>query len=209
MSTAHRHSSPTPKETRHALHQTRARSPRPRGLPRLAPARDRRRLAAFQARPSSKVRGVMIGMNVPYNFGGRSLPVDDIIRNCVELGISGVELRTQPVEAFLGAPPAPPAPPGRHRTHRPSRRPHRRPAPRSSASGGSRSPWTRSSRCARSSRTPASSSRSSKSTASSPCPTRWSITSSSSRRRSGPGRSRPRSPSPKPSGSAGSPTSTR
>ena len=68
-------------------------------------------VAAFQARAGSKVRGVMIGMNVPYNFGGRSLPVDDIIRNCVELGISGVELRTQPVEAFLGAPPVPPAPP--------------------------------------------------------------------------------------------------
>ena len=68
-------------------------------------------LAAFQTRPNSRVRGVMIGMNVPYNFGGRNVPVDDIIRNCVELGISGVELRTQPVEAFLGAPPAPPAPP--------------------------------------------------------------------------------------------------
>jgi len=65
------------------------------------------RLAAVQTRPNSKVRGVMIGMNVPYNFGGRTMPIDDIIRNCAELGISGVELRTQPVEAFLGAPPAP------------------------------------------------------------------------------------------------------
>jgi sugar phosphate isomerase/epimerase len=46
----------------------------------------------------------MIGMNVPYNFGGRTMPVDQIIQNCVELGISGVELRTQPVEAFLGVP---------------------------------------------------------------------------------------------------------
>jgi len=43
-------------------------------------------------------------MNVPYNFGGRSMPVDEIIQNCVQLGVSGVELRTQPVEAFLGAP---------------------------------------------------------------------------------------------------------
>ena len=64
-------------------------------------------VAAFQTRPGSKVRGVMIGMNVPYNFGGRNVPVDEIIRNCVELGISGVELRTQPVEAFLGAPASP------------------------------------------------------------------------------------------------------
>jgi sugar phosphate isomerase/epimerase len=46
----------------------------------------------------------MIGMNVPYNFGGRTMPVDQIIQNCVALGISGVELRTQPVEAFLGVP---------------------------------------------------------------------------------------------------------
>ena len=57
-----------------------------------------------QAKPNSKVRGVMIGMNVPYNFGGRSAPVDEIIEKCVELGVSGLELRTQPVEAFLGLP---------------------------------------------------------------------------------------------------------
>jgi sugar phosphate isomerase/epimerase len=61
-------------------------------------------VSAFQTRPNSKVRGVMIGMNVPYNFGGRNAPVDEIIRNCVQLGISGVELRPQPVEAFLGVP---------------------------------------------------------------------------------------------------------
>jgi len=59
---------------------------------------------AFQGKPNSKVRGVMIGMNVPYNFGGRSAPVDEIIDKCVQLGVSGVELRTQPVEAFLGLP---------------------------------------------------------------------------------------------------------
>jgi sugar phosphate isomerase/epimerase len=56
------------------------------------------------AKPNSVVRGVSIGMNVPYNFGGRNAPVDDIIGNCVALGISIVELRTQPVETFLGAP---------------------------------------------------------------------------------------------------------
>jgi sugar phosphate isomerase/epimerase len=57
-----------------------------------------------QSRPNSKVRGVMIGMNVPYNFGGRSAPIDEIIQKCVQLGVSGVELRTQPVEAYLGLP---------------------------------------------------------------------------------------------------------
>jgi sugar phosphate isomerase/epimerase len=59
---------------------------------------------AFQPKPDSKVRGVSIGMNVPYNFGGRTAPVDEIIDNCVKLGVSAVELRTQPVEAFLGVP---------------------------------------------------------------------------------------------------------
>ena len=57
-----------------------------------------------QAKPNSRVRGVMIGMNVPYNFGGRSAPIDEIIQKCVQLGVSGLELRTQPVEAYLGLP---------------------------------------------------------------------------------------------------------
>ena len=57
-----------------------------------------------QAKPNSRVRGVLIGMNVPYNFGGRSAPIDEIIQKCVQLGVSGVELRTQPVEAYLGLP---------------------------------------------------------------------------------------------------------
>jgi len=65
--------------------------------------------AAFQVKPNSKVRGVSIGMNVPYNFGGRTASVDEIIQNCVKLGVSAVELRTQPVEAFLGVPASPPA----------------------------------------------------------------------------------------------------
>jgi sugar phosphate isomerase/epimerase len=57
-----------------------------------------------QSKPNSKVRGVMIGMNVPYNFGGRSAPIDEIIQKCTQLGVSGLELRTQPVEAWLGLP---------------------------------------------------------------------------------------------------------
>ncbi len=65
------------------------------------------RLAAmFAAKPDSKWAGVQIGMNVPYNFGGRTAPVDEIIDKCVQLGVSGLELRTQPVEAFLGLPDA-------------------------------------------------------------------------------------------------------
>src|SRR6185295_15901390 len=52
----------------------------------------------------SKVAGVQIGLNVPYSFSNGSMSGDDILKNCVQLGISGVELRTQPVEIFLGAP---------------------------------------------------------------------------------------------------------
>jgi sugar phosphate isomerase/epimerase len=57
------------------------------------------------AKPNSKWAGVQVGMNVPYNFGGTPvLTSDQILEKCIELGISGVELRSQPVEAFLGVP---------------------------------------------------------------------------------------------------------
>ena len=59
------------------------------------------------AKPNSKWAGVQVGMNVPYNFGtGNYTTGDDIISRCVQLGISGVELRAQPVELFLGSPAA-------------------------------------------------------------------------------------------------------
>jgi sugar phosphate isomerase/epimerase len=60
--------------------------------------------AAAQAKPNSKVSGVQIGLNVPYSFGGMTMGGDEILQKCVQLGISGVELRSQPVEAFLGVP---------------------------------------------------------------------------------------------------------
>ena len=56
-------------------------------------------------KPNSKWSGVQVGMNVPYNFG--STPVltgDEILQKCIDLNVSGVELRAQPVEAFLGLP---------------------------------------------------------------------------------------------------------
>jgi sugar phosphate isomerase/epimerase len=56
-------------------------------------------------KPNSKVAGVQIGLNVPYSFASPIMSGDDILKNCVQLGLSGVELRTQPVEAFLGLPP--------------------------------------------------------------------------------------------------------
>lgn len=62
------------------------------------------RAAEAVARPNSKVAGVQLGINVPYSFGDGAMSGDDILKNCVALGVSGVELRTQPVEVFLGAP---------------------------------------------------------------------------------------------------------
>ena len=56
------------------------------------------------AKPNSKVAGVQLGLNVPYSFGGAFMESDEVLKNCVQLGLSGVELRTQPVEAFLGVP---------------------------------------------------------------------------------------------------------
>ena len=55
-------------------------------------------------KPNSRVAGVHIGLNVPYSFGGRTMPGDEILKNCQELNLSAVELRAQPVEAFLGMP---------------------------------------------------------------------------------------------------------
>ncbi len=67
------------------------------------------RAAEAQAsRPNSRFAGVQIGLNVPYSFGTEmkqsSMTGDDILRHCVALGLSAVELRSQPVEAFMGLP---------------------------------------------------------------------------------------------------------
>jgi sugar phosphate isomerase/epimerase len=62
---------------------------------------------AALAKPNSKWAGVQVGMNVPYNFGmGNYLSGDEILSRCIQLGVSGVELRMQPVELFLGSPAA-------------------------------------------------------------------------------------------------------
>jgi sugar phosphate isomerase/epimerase len=58
-------------------------------------------------KPNSKWAGVQVGMNVPYNFGtGNYTSGDEILQRCVQLGVSAVELRAQPVELFLGSPAA-------------------------------------------------------------------------------------------------------
>ena len=75
-------------------------------LPGAALLSAARRLGAEEApgKPDSKVAGVQIGLNVPYSFASPIMSGDDILKNCVQLGLSAVELRTQPVEAFLGLP---------------------------------------------------------------------------------------------------------
>ncbi len=56
------------------------------------------------AKPNSKFAGVQIGLNVPYNFGGRDMDWLEVLDRCLKLNISALELRSQPVEGFLGSP---------------------------------------------------------------------------------------------------------
>jgi len=57
-------------------------------------------------KPNSLVNGVQLGLNVPYSFGSKLMTADQVLQNCVELNLSAVELRTQPVEMAMGADPA-------------------------------------------------------------------------------------------------------
>src|SRR5688572_31448967 len=58
------------------------------------------------AKPNSKFAGVQIGMNVPYNFGGRDMNPDELLDRILKLNVNAVEMRSQPVEHFLGSPAA-------------------------------------------------------------------------------------------------------
>src|SRR5438874_12563539 len=62
--------------------------------------------ATAASKPNSKFAGVQLGMNVPYNFGGRDMDPDELLQRCVQLNVSALELRSQPVETFLGSPAA-------------------------------------------------------------------------------------------------------
>ena len=77
------------------------------GVPATLLLKSESLLGAAAPKPNSKWAGVQIGMNVPYNFGtGNYTTGDEILQRCVQLGISAVELRAQPVELFLGSPAA-------------------------------------------------------------------------------------------------------
>lgn len=56
------------------------------------------------SKPDSKVRGVHLGINVPYSFGVPTMTGEEVLANCVALNLSAVELRAQPIEAFMGVP---------------------------------------------------------------------------------------------------------
>jgi sugar phosphate isomerase/epimerase len=58
------------------------------------------------AKPNSKFAGVQVGMNMPYNLGGRDMDPDELLAKCLQLGVNALELRSQPVETFLGSPAA-------------------------------------------------------------------------------------------------------
>jgi sugar phosphate isomerase/epimerase len=60
--------------------------------------------AAAAGKPNSKFAGVHVGINAPYSFGNAAMSADDILKTCVELNLSAIELRTQPIEAAFGAP---------------------------------------------------------------------------------------------------------
>ncbi len=60
--------------------------------------------AAFAAKPDSTWAGVQVAMNVPYNYGVRTMPAGEVIAKTVQLGVSAVELRSQPIELALGVP---------------------------------------------------------------------------------------------------------
>src|SRR5262245_9010900 len=62
------------------------------------------RIASPQSKPNSRWAGVQVGLNVPYNFGSRSMNASEIIERSVRLGVNALELRSQPVEEFLGSP---------------------------------------------------------------------------------------------------------
>ncbi|HEY1339991.1 MAG TPA: TIM barrel protein [Bryobacteraceae bacterium] len=70
-------------------------------------------VAKLFAKPDSKFGGVQIGINVPYSFRGMFGDANSIQQYMTELNLSVVELRSQPVEQFYGAPEIPRAPGGR------------------------------------------------------------------------------------------------
>jgi len=56
------------------------------------------------AKPNSRFGGVQIGVIAPYSFRGLPSSADDLLKYLVQLGINVVEMQSEPVEAYAGAP---------------------------------------------------------------------------------------------------------
>jgi len=63
--------------------------------------------AVLLAKPNSKFGGVQIGINAPYSFHDMPADAESVLKDILQLGLSAVELRSQPVEQFYGAPEVP------------------------------------------------------------------------------------------------------
>lgn len=59
---------------------------------------------AAAGKPDSVFGGVQVGINAPYSFHGMPAGADDVLGYLLQTGISAAELRSQPIEAALGAP---------------------------------------------------------------------------------------------------------
>jgi hypothetical protein len=58
--------------------------------------------ARLLAKPDSKWDGVQIGINAPYSFHGAANTYDEVLTAIVKLNLSATELRSQPVEQYMG-----------------------------------------------------------------------------------------------------------
>jgi len=56
------------------------------------------------AKTNSKFGGVQIGINAPYSFHGSYNTADECLDAMIKLNLSSTELRSQPIEQFMGAP---------------------------------------------------------------------------------------------------------
>lgn len=62
--------------------------------------------ASAFAKPNSKWAGVQVGLNAPYSFGENAMSSEETLTRMIQVGLSAVELRSQPIELFMGAPAA-------------------------------------------------------------------------------------------------------
>ena len=60
--------------------------------------------ARLLAKPDSEFGGVQIGINAPYSFHGMPDDSASVLKDLIDLNLSAVELRSQPVEQYYGAP---------------------------------------------------------------------------------------------------------